>query len=51
MTYYDYERQCWVYNGRVAVCGHRVPVDGCYACAHVGEAVPEPQEGEGENHG
>ena len=38
-AYYDYDRQCWVKNGRVKKCGHREVMKGCYACAHAGELV------------
>lgn len=42
MTGYDYEKQCWVVDGRVARCGHRELMPGCYACVHHGEPCPQP---------
>jgi len=40
---YDYQRQAWIVDGRVARCGHRIRMAGCYACAHVGELVEVPR--------
>lgn len=36
---YDYARQCWIVDGKVARCGHQAGVRGCYACLHHGERV------------
>lgn len=36
-THFDYQRQCWIQNGRVSPCGHRTTVPGCYACTHANE--------------
>ena len=46
-AYYDYDRQCWVKDGRVMKCGHREVMEGCYACAHAGERVPKEDEDHG----
>lgn len=48
MTYYDYDLQAWIVDGRVAACGHNAPamVMGCYACQHAGEIAPTPKAGE-----
>lgn len=43
-AYYDYDRQCWVVDGRVKKCGHREVMKGCYACAHAGERVTREDE-------
>ena len=45
--YYDYDRQCWVKDGRVKKCGHREVMKGCYACAHAGECVKKEDEDHG----
>lgn len=37
--YYDYEKQAWIEDGKVADCGHAHEMIGCYACFHAGEAV------------
>ena len=35
---YDYEKQCWVENGRYVRCGHPESMDcGCYGRDHEGE--------------
>lgn len=41
---YDYVRQCWIVNGKVAVCGHSDKQTGCYACFHEGETISEVNE-------
>ena len=37
--YFDYERQCWIKDGRVAKCAHPSRYPDCYSCNHAGEAV------------
>lgn len=38
-TYYDYDIQAWIVDGRVASCGHPAAMRPacCYAGAHAGE--------------
>ncbi len=40
-TFYDYDNQAWVKNGRYVKCGHPSKMTGCYACEHAGEEAPE----------
>ena len=43
-AYYDYDLQCWVQDGIVKKCGHREPMEGCYACAHAGERITKEED-------
>lgn len=38
-TYYDYDKQCWIVDGKVAPCGHpdSMKPTCCYAGQHAGE--------------
>jgi len=44
-TYYDYDNQAWIVNGKYAPCAHPADVDcKCYSRAHAGQpATPMAQ--------
>jgi len=42
MRGFDYEKQCWVRNGRYLNCGHPENMTcGCYGRAHKGEKTTD----------
>jgi hypothetical protein len=36
-VWFDYNRQCWVVEGKIHPCGHREVFEHCHACKHAGE--------------